>query len=169
MVDVTSIVYYAGYMTQVDSSLAALDFIHSHPEPESPCPAALSRELRRFRLTLTRLLTDEAQGRGPREEDLLALNRVLSRAAACRGLVSTVRGYGWGWTREPSPVLRLLFPPAWSAAQLLTGELRHRIKCCDGCGRLFVDRSPNRSRRWCEMEGCGNRAKVRRHRKRSVV
>ena len=42
---------------------------------------------------------------------------------------------------------------------------RSRLKRCENprCGWLFVDRSRNRSRRWCEMATCGNRAKARRH------
>ncbi len=40
-----------------------------------------------------------------------------------------------------------------------------RVKACAeaGCGTLFHDTSRNRSRRWCAMEDCGNRAKARRH------
>jgi predicted RNA-binding Zn ribbon-like protein len=37
----------------------------------------------------------------------------------------------------------------------------------EGCGWLFFDASKNRSRRWCAMEDCGNRAKARRHYRRS--
>jgi predicted RNA-binding Zn ribbon-like protein len=33
----------------------------------------------------------------------------------------------------------------------------------EGCSWLFLDTSRNRSRRWCSMEDCGNRAKARRH------
>lgn len=42
---------------------------------------------------------------------------------------------------------------------------RERLKRCENprCGWLFVDRSRNRSRRWCEMATCGNRAKAKRH------
>jgi predicted RNA-binding Zn ribbon-like protein len=44
-----------------------------------------------------------------------------------------------------------------------------RLKVCpaDDCLWAFYDRSRNRSRRWCEMEVCGNRAKVRSYRERS--
>ncbi|MCE7985865.1 MAG: hypothetical protein DYG89_32200 [Caldilinea sp. CFX5] len=45
------------------------------------------------------------------------------------------------------------------------------MKQCEderGCGFLFIDTSKNRSRRWCSMESCGNRAKVQRHRRRSA-
>ncbi len=145
----------------------AIEFIHSDRISDPADTPATVRGVRQFRDTLTRLLTDEARGTGSRDDDLEQLNRVLTRAATSRGLVPTVRGYGWGWTTEPTPLLRLIFPPAWSAAQLLSGEMRHRIKCCDACGRLHFDLSRNASRRWCEMDGCGNRAKVRRHRKRS--
>lgn len=38
----------------------------------------------------------------------------------------------------------------------------HRLKACPGpdCGWVFVDRSRNGSRRWCQMSDCGNRAKA---------
>ena len=35
------------------------------------------------------------------------------------------------------------------------------------CGWLYLDPSPTRRRRWCSMEDCGNRAKVRRFRARA--
>lgn len=43
-----------------------------------------------------------------------------------------------------------------------------RLKACpaDDCLWAFYDRSRNRSRRWCEMEVCGNRSKVRSYRER---
>jgi predicted RNA-binding Zn ribbon-like protein len=36
-----------------------------------------------------------------------------------------------------------------------------RVKACPGpeCAWVFIDRSRNGSRRWCDMAGCGNRAK----------
>jgi len=54
------------------------------------------------------------------------------------------------------------------AAGLLTSEKLDRVEECadDRCGWLFLDVSRNRSRRWCAMEDCGNRAKARRHYKR---
>jgi predicted RNA-binding Zn ribbon-like protein len=43
-----------------------------------------------------------------------------------------------------------------------------RLKACPaaGCGWAFYDRTRNRSRRWCSMTVCGNRAKVRAYRTR---
>lgn len=40
---------------------------------------------------------------------------------------------------------------------------RERVRSCPGCGWLFCDRSKGGRRKWCSMEACGNREKVRRH------
>ena len=148
-----------------------LDFINTteafdeHLQPDTITPADRAR-LRRFRTLLQRLLNAEATGVGAAAPDLAQLNRVLSKSGARRGLVSTVRGYGWGWLDEALGPDRLLWPVAFSAARLLEGPDLSRLKACDGCGRLFLDSSHNQSRRWCDMLGCGNRAKVARYRAR---
>lgn len=43
-----------------------------------------------------------------------------------------------------------------------------RLKACraEGCRWVFYDRARNRSRAWCSMAVCGNRAKARAHRER---
>lgn len=45
-----------------------------------------------------------------------------------------------------------------------------RLKVCrnPACQWAYYDRSRNRSRAWCSMETCGNRAKARGYRRRSV-
>jgi predicted RNA-binding Zn ribbon-like protein len=50
---------------------------------------------------------------------------------------------------------------------MVTGEWQ-RLKACpaEDCEWAFYDRSRNRSRTWCMMEVCGNRAKVRNFRER---
>lgn len=57
---------------------------------------------------------------------------------------------------------------ARAAIGLLGGPDRARIReCADlACTRLFVDTSRAGSRHWCDMRGCGNRAKVAGHRAR---
>jgi predicted RNA-binding Zn ribbon-like protein len=60
---------------------------------------------------------------------------------------------------------RVLWEAAASAADLLTSPDLARVKTCPGagCAWLFLDRSRNGTRRWCDMSVCGNRAKARRH------
>jgi len=45
---------------------------------------------------------------------------------------------------------------------------RDRLRRCENaeCGWLFIDRSRNRSRQWCDMGTCGSRAKMARYRRR---
>lgn len=154
------------------AGVLCLDFIHLVGDPEAflesgPLGPRTHVEIRRFRTSLRRLLEAEAAGIGGSERDIAALNRMLWRAGAKRGLRTTVRGYGWGWIGgEPDELSRLLWPVAWSAARLLDSPDLARLKGCDGCGRLFLDGSRNRSRRWCDKGECGNRANVARFRSR---
>ncbi|MGE0279443.1 MAG: CGNR zinc finger domain-containing protein [Rhizobiaceae bacterium] len=50
---------------------------------------------------------------------------------------------------------------ALSALSLLSEV--DRIRICQNCRWLFLDRSKNGSRRWCDMAVCGNRQKAKRH------
>ncbi len=52
---------------------------------------------------------------------------------------------------------------ARSALLLLAQPEPERLKICPNCHWLFLDRSRNRSRAWCDMAVCGNRAKASRH------
>lgn len=56
---------------------------------------------------------------------------------------------------------------AHSALSLAANPEPDRLKICPNCGWLFLDRSRNRSRTWCDMAVCGNRSKARRHYHRS--
>jgi len=57
---------------------------------------------------------------------------------------------------------------AAAAKARIKGSWRH-LKICpaDDCLWAFYDTSRNHSRRWCSMEVCGNRNKVRAFRGRS--
>lgn len=55
---------------------------------------------------------------------------------------------------------------AASALSLLSGDAVRRVRACPNCDWLFLDRSRNGSRTWCDMSVCGNRAKARRHYRR---
>lgn len=45
-----------------------------------------------------------------------------------------------------------------------------RIRFCDatGCDTAFFDTTRSRTRRWCDMKTCGNRAKVAQYRERKL-
>ncbi|WHO72088.1 CGNR zinc finger domain-containing protein [Rhizobium sp. BT03] len=67
--------------------------------------------------------------------------------------------------REASPGT-LAAATAHSALRLIAMPDPERMKICGNCGWLFIDRSKNRSRAWCDMAVCGNRAKANRHYRR---
>ncbi|WP_018898728.1 CGNR zinc finger domain-containing protein [Rhizobium sp. 2MFCol3.1] len=55
---------------------------------------------------------------------------------------------------------------AHSVLKLIASPEPERMKICGNCGWLFLDRSKNRSRTWCDMAVCGNRAKAIKHYRR---
>ena len=69
----------------------------------------------------------------------------------------------WDW-HDIESLESLLWPVSWSAANLLTSEEAGRIRVCASldCGWMYVDRSRNGLRRWCQMETCGTLEKSRR-------
>ena len=80
------------------------------------------------------------------------------------GLRADGKGHTWrfdGGDRLGDP----LWPVLWDAAALLASPDLDRVSHCRNarCGWFFLDHSRNRSRRWCSMDSCGNRAKARRH------
>jgi predicted RNA-binding Zn ribbon-like protein len=129
--------------------------------------AVLSRAVS-TREALHRVLVSLMRGRVPPARDLAALNAELAAVRGQERLVSGASGLQW----EPAPPgsgLDSVLWPVWrAAAALLTSGNASRLRQCggEGCGWIFLDRSRNRSRRWCTMEDCGNVSKVRRFRQR---
>ena len=102
---------------------------------------------------------------GAPASSLQPLNRTLSEAMAAAGIRPAAEGFTWGWPDDEPQPMRILWAIARSAAELLTGPDLDRVKFCpgEGCGWLFLDKTRNGKRRWCEMEVCGSRAKMRRY------
>jgi predicted RNA-binding Zn ribbon-like protein len=80
-------------------------------------------------------------------------------------LTPTPHGVTWAWMTHAAALDCMLWPVVVSAASLLTSQEAGRVKECVGraCAWLFLDTTKNRSRRYCRAEGCGNRARARRH------
>lgn len=107
----------------------------------------------------------------PSQSDLNFLNYVLQSALPHLRVEPSAQGFSFEWEASGQDLERVLWPVAWSAADLLTSEDLDRVgQCADdrGCGYLFFDTSRNHSRRWCSMESCGNRAKAMRHYQRQI-
>jgi predicted RNA-binding Zn ribbon-like protein len=133
------------------------------PPPESSLARAL-----RLREAIHAIFHATAAGGAVPRDSIAILNEVLSEAMSRARLRCLGDRYAWTWASKPMSPAQLLWPIARSAAELLIGRELARVKICpgSGCGWLFVDRTRNSSRRWCEMEVCGSRAKMRRYRQR---
>ena len=128
--------------------------------------ADLLERTRRLRGAL-RLACASAHEGGVADEAAWAVNEALGH----RGVVLRVEAGedGWHerelWSGEAEDALWLLGRSA--ARSWARGELA-RLKPCAGerCILWFLDTSKNGTRRWCSMDGCGNRHKAAAHHQR---
>ena len=136
-------------------------------------PAEARRSLAgilKLREAIYRLFAAIAQRKPVFAADLQIINDFALEALRHRALAPKNRGYAWEWV--PGANHRadwLLWPAAKTAADLLTSGELPMLRFCEApdCEWLFLDHSRNRSRRWCDMKSCGNRAKARRHYQRA--
>lgn len=99
-------------------------------------------------------------------EDLAAFSGILGEALSRVQMkpVRPGRGYRLDWDPEEPDLQSVLWPIVRSASTLLTSpDLAYLRECGDHtCRWMFVDRSKNHSRHWCDMKICGNRMKARK-------
>jgi predicted RNA-binding Zn ribbon-like protein len=134
---------------------------------EAAAVLAKSLELRE---ALYRIFVAHTKGRVPPKEDLAVLNSVLGRLTNGAQVVHQAGKFEWQWKVDENALAAPLANIALSAVDLMTSENYKWVGQCadeDGCGWFFVDTSKNHSRRWCDINDCGNRAKQRRYQKRA--
>jgi len=131
-------------------------------------PARAAEQLaqaRAFREALHAVFDAHRHGHAAPRGAVERVNGEIGRALAHARLAREDGRYVWRWDATDS-----LDAPLWAVArdagELLThGPLDRLTECAsDTCGWFFLDTTKNRSRRWCDMKGCGNRDKVRRYR-----
>ena len=131
--------------------------------------AAALVDARRVRVALRLLAEKGANALQVRVEAVAEINRVLGRSAGTRRIEWNVDGgYARNFVPTGDAFAGLMIPVVESAADTLIQEELKRVRRCtgDGCKRVFHDGTRNRSRRWCDMATCGNRAKATRFRKK---
>jgi predicted RNA-binding Zn ribbon-like protein len=119
-----------------------------------------------LREAIYRIFVAISQHESPSADDLALLNEALPHAFTRPEIVGSDHHFEVRWRGDESGLDSLLWPIVRSATRLLTDGEHRRIGQCEddrGCGYLFYDTSRNRSRRWCSMGSCGNRAKSQRH------
>lgn len=96
-------------------------------------------------------------------DPLQQLEDLHRSALAARCLRSNGSNVEWIWRASTPEPDRVTWAAVLDAIELLRGADAQRIRQCGdaACGWFFLDTSRNRSRRWCSMQACGNRNKVR--------
>jgi len=118
-----------------------------------------------LRECLYRLLECSVSRRPPPAADLQSFSERLSEAYSRVALKAAKPGhtYELAWD-EPSDLTldSVLWPVVRAAGALLTSPELAKVRECDSasCRWMYVDRSKNHSRRWCDMKVCGNRMKA---------
>jgi predicted RNA-binding Zn ribbon-like protein len=123
----------------------------------------------RARQALQRIFSAIAEGK-PAGDELDDFNRLLGQALEHMRMVPATGGRAdrrklrLGWEQLETRLDAVIWPVLWSAASLIASDEASRIRICGGadCGWMYVDRSRNGLRRWCQMDTCGTREKSRR-------
>lgn len=145
----------AGIVDPAEGSL--LRSVADHAEAAAQVAFA---EARRLREALHAIWTGDGT-------ELEAISTAFGRAALRRQLRPD--GDRVHWTEREltlrTPADRLVVV----AVELCTTAALSTVRACGDtdCGWLFLDASPRQNRRWCSTADCGNRARVRRHYRRS--
>ncbi|MET0716578.1 MAG: CGNR zinc finger domain-containing protein [Mycetocola sp.] len=174
-----------------DSGSLALDFVYTGPLGATD---AAQRELLGSPADLTDWLADKLPSTAAGDRDLadaLTLRGAIGRLAlaASAGSAGDSRDVDllnlYAATPDIPPRLaggalqagrtepraaQALSTIARDAVALLSGTTSGTIRECDAddCDIIYLDTSRGRNRRWCSMQRCGNRHKVRAHRARAA-
>lgn len=140
-----------------------LDEASRHPRRA----AAVLEQARQLREAIYRIWVAEAHQQQASVGDLELLNSVLARALSHQRVIREGSRYSLDWD-DGDALESVLWRVAKSAAELLVSDEAKLVRQCEAyetkdCAWLFIDETRNRSRRWCSMSSCGNRAKARRH------
>lgn len=133
---------------------------------EAPLPDAIAPVVLSIRETTDRLF------RGAVAKGAVATGDLPGFLEACAdGLARSRTEIGAPGRPFGDPATPIAFEAALavSALSLLRDDTVARLRICPNCSWLFVDRSRNSSRLWCDMAVCGNRQKASRHYRRRTA
>jgi predicted RNA-binding Zn ribbon-like protein len=137
-----------------------------HLASEAPGRALITlRTSIQLRDTIYDIFSAVAQRRMIPSAALAILNKAVRHAAQHAQLVHAYRRITREWIEPESNLDSMLWPVSRAAAELLIGEEIAYVRQCasETCSWLFLDKTKNHRRRWCDMKSCGNRDKARRY------
>jgi predicted RNA-binding Zn ribbon-like protein len=167
LVDYTDLVRWAGKAGIIpDSSVGKLEAMAKGDRPAARRVLTRARLLRR---AIHNVFDALWQNENPGREDLKVIQESWTQALRRARLEPVGDMFDFRFDADGATLSEPLFPIAHAAVSLLRSDDARRVRGChaDDCTWLFVDRSKNTSRRWCQMEVCGNREKAKRHYRRT--
>jgi predicted RNA-binding Zn ribbon-like protein len=158
--DIVAWARHAKVMSPVDA-----DWLRAEVAANDSLARRLLHRALDLREALYMIAAEIAAGRPAPPAQVDSLAKEHAACVACATLAPDGGRYMWSWMPRQAAVEAVLGPVALSALATLSQADLTRVKQCQGekCGWLFFDTTKNKSRRWCEMEICGNRAKQKRH------
>jgi predicted RNA-binding Zn ribbon-like protein len=139
-------------------ALNALESRAQQSPDEAARVTALARDWREalYRIAVTRARDDATFDQ---------INQVILEGNRHRDIVRIGPDqYAWHWPAER--LEQPLWIIAFNAAELLISGMVVKVRTCPGhdCGWVFLDAGRGKPRRWCAMDLCGNREKIKRFR-----
>jgi predicted RNA-binding Zn ribbon-like protein len=139
-------------------------------EPPGRAQSALRHAIR-LRDTIYEIFLAVVERRDVPGTALAVLNTAIGDAAGHARIAHGNRRFTWEWVQPEEHLESLLWPLARAASELLVSEEIQYVRACpsETCSWLFLDKTKNHRRRWCDMRTCGNRDKARRYYQRQRV
>jgi predicted RNA-binding Zn ribbon-like protein len=119
-------------------------------------------DARALRTAISRAAQAVSHGQGIPSGDIDLINLFAATPDIAPALGGGTRQAG----RSRAKASQALSVLAREAVELFAVDPTDRIRECaaEDCDLIFYDESRSNNRRWCSMQRCGNRAKVRAHR-----
>lgn len=139
-----------------------MDWLEAHGLAVDNCTPAQLDDARELRESIHAAATAAALGEGLPAAAVRVINDCSARGRAAAALTPAgERCWTLGSTSCVEDALGVI---AADAIDVIAGERDGRLALCasETCRAAFVDTSQSRTRRWCDMNTCGNRQKKAR-------
>ncbi len=126
---------------------------------KADAPAPLLVKIHRLRETVYCILSAMAQGKSPPNHELSILQATI-KSAINRAHFSLGEN-GGTWVSASENAHQTYDQLVLEIEKFLRTQNLDKLRLCNGCTWLFIDKGRGKGRQWCAMKKCGNRAKSR--------
>jgi predicted RNA-binding Zn ribbon-like protein len=145
--------------------LDTVETLLNHAQRKPRAAAAAFAHAKALRESIYTVCVALARGEGAPKMEMARLSDGLAPLLGTTRVVSAKHEMDLAWAGATDDLRQPLWLAAWSMVDLLrSADLSLLRECANSdCHWLFLDRSRNKSRRWCAMWNCGNRMKTQRY------